>query len=184
MSLQQGLLCGLTNEKATFTESCPDFSEDESVPVSVPEAEAPIPDWMQGGKQKEIAADYRSLYLAYERFDLALLGGLLAMILAAFLWTAVSLLFKYQISYMAAALGFAVAYAVRFFGAGISLRFRILSAILALLGTFLGNVLTEFTFYAQNEGLSIWGAMRQFTVLEVANFFLENTTLIDLFFML
>lgn len=182
LSLQRGLLCGLTQEPAAFTDSCPDYQEDAAVPPRREEESAPIPGWMQGGKKRELADDYRSLYLAYERFDLAMLGGFFAAVLAAFLWAATSLLFEYQISYMAAGLGFLVAYAVRFFGAGVSLRFRLLSAVLALLGTLLGNVLTEFSFYAQNEGLSVWGAMGQFTVSEVAIFFLENTRLIDLFF--
>ncbi len=182
MNLQQGLLCGLTNQKADFDPICPSFDEDPAVKIHTPASEDPIADWLKPSQEEAIEADKHEKYLVHQRFDLALLGGFLAAILGACLWTVVSILTEYQIGYMAVGLGVLVGYAVQFFGAGIELRFRILAGVLALLSCVVGNLLTQFGFYAYQESYSLFGAMSQFALTDYPTILLENLSPIDFLF--
>lgn len=182
MNLQQGLLCGLTNQKADFDPTCPTFDEDPEVKIQTPVSEDPIADWLKPSQEEAIEPDKHDKYLVHQRFDLALLGGFLAAVLGACLWTLVSILTEYQIGYMAVGLGVLVGFAVQFFGAGIELRFRILAGVLALLSCVVGNLLTQFGFYAYQESYSLFGAMSQFALSDYPTILTENLNPIDFLF--
>jgi hypothetical protein len=50
MDFQKGLVCGLTNEKADFEDTCPDFNEDTNIEEVVPGSYAGEEDLSEGLK--------------------------------------------------------------------------------------------------------------------------------------
>ncbi|MBA4389054.1 MAG: hypothetical protein C0404_13820 [Verrucomicrobia bacterium] len=80
-------------------------------------------------------------------------GGLVAALVGAAVWAAVTIATKYQIGFMAVGVGFIVGYSVRFLGKGINNTFGIAGAILALGGCVLGNLATACGFVAAQESV-------------------------------
>ena len=84
---------------------------------------------------------------------MGLVGGGVAMLVSAIAWGALTYFTNYQIGYAAVGVGFLVGIAVRFFGKGKTMIYGISSAILALLGTVLGNYLFYCGFISKEEGV-------------------------------
>jgi hypothetical protein len=94
---------------------------------------------------------------------MGLIGGVIAMLVGAMVWGAITYFTEYQISWMAIGLGFLVGVTIRFFGKGKTMIFGISGAVLALIGCLLGNLLFYSGVIAREEGASF---------LEVFSFFL------------
>lgn len=94
---------------------------------------------------------------------MGLIGGLIAMLVSAIIWGAVTYFTEYQIGWMAIGVGFLVGVAVKFFGRGKSAAFGISGAVLALIGCVLGNLLFYSGIIAREESVAF---------LEVFFFFL------------
>ena len=104
---------------------------------------------------------------------MGLIGGGLAMLVGAAIWGAVTYFTEYQIGWMAIGVGFLVGIAVKFFGKGRTPVFGISSAVLALIGCALGNLMFYSGIIAREEGASF---------LEVFFFFLVTpAALVELF---
>jgi hypothetical protein len=86
------------------------------------------------------------------RFLFALIGGAVAALLAAIAWAAITAATSFQIGFMSIGVGFAVAFAVRYFGRSNDRKFAILSAALALAGCVLGNYLAAIVVSAPRLG--------------------------------
>ena len=82
---------------------------------------------------------------------MGLIGGGIAMLLGAVIWGAVTYFTEYQIGWMAIGVGFLVGIAVKFFGRGKTAVFGISSAVLALIGCVLGNLIFYAGFIAREE---------------------------------
>jgi hypothetical protein len=82
---------------------------------------------------------------------MGLIGGTVAMLVAAIIWGVVSYVTNYQIGWMAIGVGFLVGIAVKFFGKGKSMMFGISSALLALIGCVLGNLIFYSGIIAREE---------------------------------
>ncbi len=154
MDLQQGLICGITGEFAAFENECPDYIRDEAVGDRPPMedeagAEFALPSEVLAAHGDDIVQEFRQ----HQDLVFAIIGGLLAALVAAVLWAAVTVSTGYQIGYMAIAVGLIVGFSVRYFGAGIDLVYGIIGAVMALLGCMLGNLFSQVVFAADAEGL-------------------------------
>ncbi|HSM70888.1 MAG TPA: hypothetical protein VK851_05035 [Anaerolineales bacterium] len=85
---------------------------------------------------------------------MGLIGGGLAMLVGAVVWGAVTYFTNYQIGWMAIGVGYLVGLAVNYFGRGKTPIFGISSAVLALIGCVLGNLLFYSGLIAREEGAS------------------------------
>jgi hypothetical protein len=85
---------------------------------------------------------------------MGLIGGGLAMLVGAVIWGAVTYFTQYQIGWMAIGVGFLVGVAVKFFGRGKTMVYGLSSAVLALIGCALGNLLYYSGAIAHEEGAS------------------------------
>ena len=94
---------------------------------------------------------------------MGLVGGVIAMLVGAIVWGAITYFTEYQIGWIAVGVGFLVGIAVKFFGRGKSMIFGISSAALALIGCVLGNLMFYSGVIAREESASF---------LEVFFFFL------------
>lgn len=94
---------------------------------------------------------------------MGLVGGVIAMLVGAIVWGAITYFTNYQIGWMAIGVGFLVGVAIKFFGRGKTLIFGISAAVLALIGCVLGNLMFYSGIIAREESASF---------LEVFFFFL------------
>jgi hypothetical protein len=94
---------------------------------------------------------------------MGLVAGVIAMLLGAVVWGAITYFTEYQIGWIAIGVGFLVGVAIRFFGRGKTMVFGIAGAVLALLGCLLGNLFFYSGVIAREEAVSF---------LEVFFFFL------------
>ena len=107
-----------------------------------PAAEEPANDPKKGDKKVHVMS--QSEYdqaLAKERFPLAIIAGIVVGVVCAFLWAGITLASGYQIGYMAIGVGAVVGFAIRKIGNGITQKFGIAGAVIALLACLLGNAL-------------------------------------------
>jgi hypothetical protein len=82
------------------------------------------------------------------------IGGVIAMLVSAGIWGAITYFTGYQIGWIAIGVGFLVGIAIRFLGKGKSLTFGISAAVLSLIGCVLGNLLVYAGIIARQEGAS------------------------------
>ena len=87
---------------------------------------------------------------------MGLIGGGVAMLVSAIIWGVITYVTEYQIGWMAIGVGFLVGIAVKFFGRGKTAIFGISSAVLALIGCVLGNLIFYSGFIAREEGASFF----------------------------
>ena len=101
-----------------------------------------------------------SIQPAIEQLDdqpnlfMGLIAGVIAMLVGAVAWGAITFFTDYQIGWMSIGVGFLVGIALRFFGRGKTITFGISGAVLALLGCLLGNLIFYAGAIAQQEGVS------------------------------
>jgi len=89
-----------------------------------------------------------------QNLPLGVVAGLVAALVGATLWAIITVTTKFQIGYMAVAVGLMVGFSVRFAGKGLDQSFGIVGAVLAFLGCVLGNWLSTVGFIADAEELS------------------------------
>ncbi len=82
------------------------------------------------------------------------IGGIIAMLVSAIIWGAITYFTGYQIGWIAIGVGFLVGLAIRVLGRGKSMIFGLSGAVLALLGCVLGNLIAYAGFIAREEGAS------------------------------
>lgn len=82
------------------------------------------------------------------------IGGVIAMLVGAIVWGAITYFTEYQIGWIAIGVGFLVGVAIRFFGKGKTITYGILGAVLALIGCLFGNLMFYAGIIAREEGAS------------------------------
>lgn len=92
----------------------------------------------------------------------ALVGGLLAALVGAAIWAAVTVTTQYQIGFMAIGVGIFAGLGVRYLGGGSGSTYGVLGAVFALIGCALGNILSAIAFIAANDGAPFMEALGQF----------------------
>ena len=148
MDFQQGILCSLTGEKATFEGDCPDFKVDAAVEREnyEPAITTPQESYLR-------LSDDQVLKLRSEQsLNLALATGIIVGLIGAIFWGAISLATGYQIGYMAIAIGAGVGISMRAMGKGVDQIFGISGAIIAVLSCFIGNFLSIIGYMADWAG--------------------------------
>jgi hypothetical protein len=119
-----------------------------------------------------------------QSLGMAILGGLIASIVAALLWAVITYATKFQIGFMAIGVGFLVGYAVNYFGKGVTNAFGVVGAVFSLFGCLLGNILTAIIAASLQDGISVLAILVAFLtnptiVLEILK---ETFSPIDLLF--
>lgn len=84
---------------------------------------------------------------------MATLAGLVAAVMGASLWAAVTVATGYQIGWLAIGIGFAVGFVIRHVGKGVDQVFGVVAGVLSLFGCGLGNLLTVAYFVADSESV-------------------------------
>lgn len=174
MDMKQGLLCGLTNEKAAFQESCEDYQlDDEVVNPSLGLGQT------IGQKNYfEIHEKLRKEQNLYLGVGLASLVGLIG----ALLWGIISVKTGYQVGYVAIAIGAGVGLTMRRFGKGIDFIFGYCGAGLAFLSVLVGNFFSVIGFIANEVDLGYIETLVFFDYSLLFEVFEETFSFMDIVF--
>lgn len=151
----------------------------QDTPASNPPSETSVPN---------VAADPAAirLYIAERRakqsLPLAVIAGVVAALVGAGLWAAVTVATGYQIGWMAVGVGFLVGYAVRAAGKGIDPVFGVIGAVFALLGCVAGNLFSTVGFVAQEEAVPFFEILGQVNLSNAIEVLGATFSPIDLLF--
>jgi len=173
---QQGLICKLTGKIADFDPACPNFQVDETVPEVKPSDEPVVVN------VKDIPEELREAMRKHQDMSYAIVGGLAASIVGAMIWGAVTYFTHYQIGYLAIGVGLLVAFAVRYFGAGIDLPFGVVGAVFAVFGCVLGNLMSQIAFMAEDQSMTFFEVIPYLNWSLVANIYKESFSPMDFVF--
>lgn len=178
LSLQTGIVCGLTNQKPTFEKECLEFKLDEDY-VEVLDDVNPIEheDLLSQLSEEELVK-----FRTEQNYNHALISGISAGILGALLWGIVTIATGYQIGYMAIAIGAGVGMAIRYYGKGVDPIFGITGGIIAVFSCLVGNFLSIVGYFAKTEGLNYIDTLLQFDYSLIIPVMTSTFSPMDLFF--
>ncbi len=110
------------------------------------------------------------------------IAGLIASLLGAGVWAAVTVLTEYQIGWMAVGIGFLVGLTIRHTGHGIDPVFGIVAALQSLFGCAVGNILTISYFVARSEGLPFVDVLLELDTEVMVSMLVATFEVMDLLF--
>ena len=177
--MQKGIICGLTMEKATFQDQCPDFKLDESVPEDVGIGTEPLDN---ADIKTKLPADIFEKLRLEQNLPFGAIAGTVACLVGAVLWAVVTVSTGFQIGYMAIAVGAMVGMAIRYTGKGMDPIFGYMGAVLALLGCLLGNLFTFVGFIAQEYNLNHFDVLINLDIQLIMEYYQHSFSIIDLVF--
>ena len=152
MDLQQGLLCGLTGEKANFQDECPDYNLDETIKPPLNYTDQLDP----GEIKTRLNTDAVEKLRMEQNLPVAIIAGVLAGLVGAALWAIISVTTGYQIGYLAIGIGAIVGVAMRFTGKGIDQIFGISGGIIAIFSCFIGNYFSIVGYFSNQQGVDFF----------------------------
>ncbi|MCL5245119.1 hypothetical protein M4I21_04820 [Cellulophaga sp. 20_2_10] len=178
LDMQQGLLCGLTNEKADFNLKCDTFNLDAEAEERLSKTEE------VEGEEATIAITEKELekLKRHQNYRLALIAGLVVGLLGAILWGVITVVTGYQIGYMAIAIGAGVGIAMRYAGKGIDPIFGFTGAIIAILSCVLGNYFSIVGYLADFASVGYLEVIKTFSFSDVFSLMVESFSPIDILF--
>ena len=177
MDINQGILCNLTGEKATFTDECKDFIADGSV------HETQITKTIIGDDIKlKVTEKEFETFKSQQNLSVGILSSILVGTIGSLIWASITVATGYQIGYMALAIGAGVGYTMQLTGKGIDQIFGISGAIIAVLSCFLGNFFSLIGFVANENDISYLETLLSIDYSLVPNAIKEGFSFMDLFF--
>lgn len=152
MDIKVGLLCKLTDEKATFNGECHDYTQDENI-----KDYSNIDDVVLDNDdvQSRLSMEELEELKMEQNLSRGVIAGAFAGLIGAIIWGVITVITNYQINYIAIAIGVGVGYTVSKFGKGLDPIFGICGAIISIGALVLGNFFSIVGFIAASEGLSI-----------------------------
>ena len=180
---QQGIICGITNEKAAFEVSCNDFLKDETVQDEILKKEFVENSSIDAHKIKDrLPNEALDQMRIHQDILYAFIGGLASALLGAAIWALITVALEYQIGWMAIGIGILVGISVRFFGSGIDPVFGIIGGFFALISCLLGNIVSQAAFIAQSESLGVFEVLGLFGLEGMITIAIESFEGIDILF--
>lgn len=121
--------------------------------------------------------------LRYEQnFVMGTLAAVVGALIGAAIWATITAATKYQIGYMAIAVGFLAGWGMRRFGKGLSPIFGVTGALIALLGCVLGNLFTAVFLISQQFDISMWEVVSRLDLSVIWGIMRATFSPIDLLF--
>ena len=132
-------------------------------------------------EEKQRNYDLASTLLSEQKFAAAAISGAVAMILAAGLYGAMAS-GGIAFSFMAAGIGVAIGFTMRFLGRGIDTIFAVVASVYAVLGCLLGNLFASVIYVAQVNSISAFDVFIHTPPNELASWIAADMQFVDLIF--
>lgn len=176
--IYKGLVCELTHEQATFTDTCSDFSQDQSLEAY----ESEYNEIVSGDLSRKIPKAVIEELRANQNFQKAILYGAVAGVMSSLLWAFLSVATHYQFGIMAVGVGAIVGFAIKIGGKGIDEKFGILGAVISLLSVVLGNFLGIMGLISQENAMTLMEVLTMIEFSEIPDLMLQGFGILDYFF--
>ncbi len=140
------------------------------------------------GLEQGLVIDYkmRQAFTEAKRKDSNLtygfVAGIVAMLVSACIWAAVTVSTGYQIGYLALGVGVLVGFSVRFAGKGVDPQFGIMAAIMAFLACVIGNAMSMIGFFAYDLDITFFEAFDMIDLALIPEAMIANFDLMDILF--
>lgn len=115
LDMKFGLLCNLTGEKADFVNECKSFKLDEALIEKIDNTEA----IEHHVVIRKLSVRNITKFRLEQDYTKALITGIFVGIIGTILWGVITISTRFQIGYMAIAIGAAVGFSLRIVGKGI-----------------------------------------------------------------
>lgn len=181
------VICALTSNIADFVGECESYAYNLALlgPEEGTENTAPVEPLEvneDGEVVIEITEDDLNKLRSEQNFPKAVLVGLIAGLIGAIVWAAITVITNYQIGYMAIAVGAGVGFAVKIAGKGIDQKFGITGALIAIISCVLGNFLGIIGYIANAETLGYLETLTLFDYSQFIPIMTETFSGMDLLF--
>ncbi len=132
----------------------------------------------------EKAEQYRlaETLIGEQNFVNGLAAAVVATIAGALAWGAISIATGYMIGWVAIGLGVLVGYGMQMFGRGLSAKYSVVAAALAVVGCLAGNLAAAVMFEMRNYGVSLGDVFSGLTINDIIAFYTETLEIMDLVF--
>ncbi len=117
-----------------------------------------------------------------ENLALGIVAGIAGAAIGAIIWALITFWTSFQIGYMAIGVGFLVGIAVRFAGKGVTPKFGVVGALLALVGCLAGNVLASCIWAAKEFAVSVFQIFPLLDLQLIGEILKETFSPLDLLF--
>ena len=117
-----------------------------------------------------------------QNLSMGIIGGLIAALIGACAWAAVTVLTNFQIGWMAVGVGFLVGYAVRVSGKGLSKIYGYVGAALSLIGCLAGNLFSIFAIISKQEAVPFFDLILRLNPMIIMDLMKATFSPIDLLF--
>ncbi len=134
--------------------------------------------------EKKYIYDYKSNHPNYnfllsklegeQNLLLGIIGGFGASIISAIIWASITALMKYEIGFMAIAVGLFVGHSVRLMGKGIKDEYRLIGSFFSFLGCILGSLLSIVVITSNALGVSVFSVLENYEYYDILDIFVEN----------
>jgi hypothetical protein len=179
MDFEQGLICSLTEKRADFSIECKDYIEDEVVKRLDHEKEVNLE---KSDLERKLSPELFEQVKSEQNLTRGVIFGFAAGLFGAIFWAIFTVATKFQIGFMAIAIGAIVGLAVRKFGNGIDSVFGFWGAAIALLSCILGNFFSMVGLIAEEVGQSFFDILFRFNYELIFAVMKETFKPMDLFF--
>ena len=120
--------------------------------------------------------------IAEQNFVNGLAAAIVAAIAGALGWGVISVATGYMIGWVAIGVGVLVGYGMQVFGRGLTAKYSLFAAVLAVVGCLVGNLAAAIMFEMRSYGLSFSGVLSGLTLNDIVTFYTETLEVMDLVF--
>ena len=133
-------------------------------------------------KPEEKAQAYKvaKQLLSEQNFQVAVISGIIATILAAGIYAVIAVVAGYAVSFMAIGVGVLVGITIQYLGRGIESKFTVLASVLAVVGCVLGNVFAALILTARAARASASDVLSEITFGSLVDYAVSTFQLIDI----
>ena len=117
-----------------------------------------------------------------QNLSMGIIGGIVAALIGASAWAAITVLTDFQIGWMAVGVGFLVGYAVRVMGKGLSKIYGYVGAALSIIGCLMGNLFSVIAIISNQEAIPFFDLISRLNLLIVMDLMKASFSPIDLLF--
>ena len=121
-------------------------------------------------------------YKDEQNLTMGIVGGFLAALAGAFVWSLITYFTNFQIGWMAVGVGFLVGFAVKTFGKGLDISFGVAGAALSLFGCIIGNLLTVCIVVADQEAMGVFEVISKLDFAISLDLLIETFSPMDILF--
>ena len=166
-----GIVCGLTAEKPTFQEECPEFEPDPNLQRSTFKHKK-----YSKSNYYHLPEKIQAQLLKEQNFKKGLLASSIVGIIGAVIWSLVTLLTGFNFGLLAILIGAMVSLSMRYFGKGLDQKFGISAAIISGISIIFAYLFSLIAIIANTYSANVFEVLFGLGPVELLQLTFSTTT--------